>query len=286
MNRQTKRRLIEQLNQEFENVVAKNQRAQYASYMRSINEAVITELPQDKKAVRAIVARFTIRLDTAIKMFTLLTGITQSILGQETPQSKRLLEPLKPLLKAYDVRRPKQFAEIMYGMTTGRNLSERQQKFRPLVLSYYSGFTENIESIEKQAQRALQRTEIEKASGIFSDLETLREARVSLTQIKQELIAKYNDPKRVRRALDTELHEQAERTKLEQSKFMGYNFKVWNTQGDERVRRTDFHTSVSGKKVPIDGIFRGGGLVADYAGDTALPVGERISCRCYITYEN
>jgi hypothetical protein len=286
MNRQTKRRLVESLNKEFEDIVSKNQRAKYGSYIRSINEAIVNELPQDKKAVRAIVARFTIRLDTSIKLFTLLAGVSQIILGNTTPQSRALLAPLEALTKAYDPKRPKAFAKSMYELTTGRGLSARQERFRPLVLSYYGGFTENIESLEKQALRALQRSQVESASLVFQDLETLREARVPLTEIKKELIAKYNDPKRVVRALNTELHEQAERTKLEQSKFMGYNFKIWNTQRDERVRVTSFHTAVTGKKIPIDEPFKGGGQSAEYPGDVTLDVGERINCRCYITYSN
>lgn len=286
MNRQTKRRLVESLNNQFEDIVSKNQRAKYGSYIRSINEAIVTELPQDKKAVRAIVARFTIRLDTSIKLFTLLSGVSQLILGNVTPQSRALLAPLEALTKAYDPKRPKAFAKSMYELTTGRGLSKRQERFRPLMLSYYGGFTENIESLEKQAQRALQRSQVESASLVFKDLEILREARVPLLQIKNELIAKYNDPKRVVRALNTELHEQAERVKLEQSKFMGYNFKVWNTQRDERVRVTSFHTAVTGQKIPIDQPFAGGGQKADFPGDVTLDVGERINCRCYITYSN
>lgn len=286
MNRQTKRRLVEELNKEFEDVVSRKQRAQYGSYIRSINEAIVNELPQDKKAVREIVTRFTISTETSIKLFTLLAGVSQIIMGRITPQSRALLAPLQALTKAYNPRNPKRFAAMMYQMTTGRGLTERQKRFRPLVLSYYDGFTENIESIEKQAQRALQRTQVESASLVFQDLETLREARVPLTEIKRELIRKYNDPKRVERALNTELHEQAERTKLEQSKFMGYNFKIWNTQRDERVRDTRFHREVTGKRTPIDEPFRGGGQVAEYPGDTTLEVGERINCRCYVTYSN
>jgi hypothetical protein len=286
MNQQMKRRLVEELNAQFEDIISKNQRAKYGSYIRSINEAIVTELPQTKKAVREIVARFTIRLDTSIKLFTLLAGVSQIIMGNITPQSRRLLEPLTALTKAYDPKRPKSFVKAMYELTTGRGLSKRQERFRPLVLSYYGGFTENIESLEKQAQRALQRTQVESASLVFADLETLREAGVPLLQVKKELIAKYNDPKRVVRALNTELHEQAERVKLEQSKFMGYNFKVWNTKRDERVRVTTFHTAVANKKIPIEQDFRGGGFTAEYPGDVTLPVGERINCRCYITYTN
>jgi hypothetical protein len=187
-------------------------------------------------------------------------------------------------MRAYSVKSPKSFATAVYDMTAGRNTSERSKRFKPAILSYYDGFTENIETIEQQNKRALQRTEVEIASNIFKDLEDLREQRVPIRQAKEILIDKYNDPKRVTRALNTELHEQAERTKMEQSKFMGYTHKKWNAKDGHRP--TLFHSQVKGKIVPVDSTFRAGGEEAEYAGDVSLPVGERINCRCYITYHN
>ena len=287
MTPKQKRELIEQLSLAFEETVTKSERRKYVSYMRSITEAVVNELPSTKQDVAAIVRRFTIRPSTAVKMFTLLAGVSNVIMSRPTTARQRqLLKPIQEIMKVYKVKSPKSFAKAMLSLTTGRNMSERQKRFRPLLLSYYDGFTENIETLEEQEQRFRQRTEVERVSQVFADLETLREARIPITQIKKELIAKYNDPKRVERALDTELHEQAERVKLEQSKFMGYTKKRWNTQGDERVRRTRFHNAVAGKAVPINGEWRVGRIRADYPSDTSLPVSERIYCRCYVTYEN
>jgi len=287
MTPKQKRELVEKLSLAFEEVVTKSERRKYVSYMRSITQAVVNELPSTKRDVAAIVRRFTITPSTAVKMFTLLAGVSNLIMGRpSTARQRQLLKPIQDIMKVYKVSSPQSFAKSMLSLTTGRKMSERQKRFRPLLLSYYDGFTENIETLEQQEQRFRQRTEIERVSQVFEDLEKLREARIPITQIKNELINKYNDPKRVQRALDTELHEQAERVKLEQSKFMGYKKKRWNTQGDERVRRTRFHNGVAGKAVPIDGEWRVGRMRADYAGDTQLPVGERIYCRCYVTYEN
>ena len=287
MTPKQKRELVESLSNAFEEVVTKSERRKYVSYMRSINQAVVDELPQTRQDVMAIIKRFTIRPTTSVKMFTLLAGVSNVIMSRPSgARQRQILKPIQDLIKKYSVKSPKRFATAMLSLTTGRKLSERQKRFRPLLLSYYDGFTENIETLEQQEQRFRQRTEIERVSQVFEDLEKLREARIPITQIKNELIAKYNDPKRVTRALDTELHEQAERVKLEQSKFMGYTKKRWNTQGDERVRRTRFHNAVAGKAVPIDGEWRVGRDRADYPGDTQLPVGERIYCRCYVTYEN
>lgn len=286
MNRQTKLKLVEKLNNEFENLLSQKQRANYASYMRAINEEVIEKVPKTKKQVREIVKKHQVDTTVAAKMFTVLSGVENYLLNDPTRKSRKLLKPLEPIMRVYNVRSPKTFAQGIYDMTAGRNTSERSKRFKPALLSYYDGFTENIESLEKQNQRALQRTEVEKASQVFKDLEDLREARVPIREAKKILLEKYNDPVRVTRALNTELHEQAERTKLEQSKFMGYTHKRWNTQGDEKVRRTAFHNSVNGKVVPIDSVFKGGGQVAEYPSDVTLDVGERINCRCFITYHN
>lgn len=287
MTPKQKRELVEKLSLAFEEVVKKSERVKYYAYMRSINEAVVDELPTNRRGVLEIIKRFTITPTTAVKMFTLLSGVNNVIMSRPTTARQRaLLKPIQDLMKAYSVKSPKRFATAMLKLTNGRNLSNRAKRFRPLLLSYYDGFTENIETLEQQEQRQRQRTEIERVSQVFEDIEVLREARVPIRQAKKELIAKYGDPKRVQRALDTELHEQAERVKLEQSKFMGYTKKRWNTIGDERVRRTRFHNGVAGQVVPIGSKFSAAGLTADYAGDTELPVGERIYCRCYVTYEN
>lgn len=287
MTPKQKRELIEQLTLAFEETVTRSERAKYYAYMRKINETVLDELPTNRRGVLEIIKRFTITPSTAVKMFTLLTGVSNVIMSRPTTARQRaLFKPIQELMKQYSVKSPKRFATAMLKLTNGRNMSERQKRFRPLLLSYYDGFTENIETLEQQEQRQRQRTEIERVSQVFEDLEVLREARVPIRQAKKELLKKYNDPKRVQRALDTELHEQAERVKLEQSKFMGYTKKRWNTIGDERVRRTRFHNGVANTTVPIGSKFSAGGVTADYPGDTELPVGERIYCRCYVTYEN
>ena len=284
MSRPAKLKLVDELNAAFEDLVAEKERNKYGTYMRSINEAIINNPPKNRKQLREIVKQQTVDTSVATKMFTVLNGVENLLLNEPNRKSNKLLKPLEVVMNAYSVRSPKSFATAIYDMTAGRNNSEREKRFKPALLSYYDGFTENIESIEKQTQRALQRTELEVASGIFKDLEDLREQRVSVNETKKILIDKYNDPKRVVRALNTELHEQAERTKLEQSKFMGFTHKRWNAKDGHRPTR--FHNQVKGKIVPIDNPFRAAGEEADFPGDIGLPVGERINCRCYVTYHN
>lgn len=278
--------LAEQLQREFEDLVTEKEQRKYGKFVRENTAALIDKRPKNKREALKLLSKNKIDTKTSTKMFTALNGVMTKILNPETREARKKLKPLDGLMRVYNVNNPKSFAKEVYSMTTGSGMSERNKRFRPLLLSYYDGFTENIESEAKQAERAMQRAELEKVSSVFKDLEDLREQRIPIGQVKKQLIAKYGDPKRVKRALNTELHEQAERVKVEQSKFMGYTHKKWNTQKDERVRRTRFHNQIAGVSVPIDDKFKAAGLEADYAGDLSLPVGERINCRCFITYHN
>ena len=284
MTPKAKRELLERLNAAFESEVAEVQRPKMRQFIQTINEEIIETMPRSAREIRDIVRKHTISNTFSIKMFTVLQGVTAVIMGRPTLNSK--VREIEALMKTYTVMRPKAFAKSVRNMTTGRAMSGTQQRFRPILLSYYDGFTETIETVEQQTMRALHRTQVESKSRMFRDIEELREQRIPLRRMKNILKERYLDDLRVDVAVETELHEQAERVKLEGSKFMGYTHKEWVTQGDERVRKTRFHQHVEGKIVPIDSDFRAGGLVADYPSDPRLPVGERIRCRCYVIYHN
>lgn len=287
MRANLKKELVDRLNQEFESLLAKKERPKYARHLRTITKKIVETRPQNRREMQRIITSQRLDLKTSTKMFVVLANATSLIMATPTtPQQKEKLAPLQQIMRAYNVMEPKRFAENVYNMTTGKNMTARNKRFRQTLLSYYDGFTENIETAEQQSNRALVRTQLEARNQMFKDLEDLREARVPVARQKTILLEKYNNPVRIQRALNTELHEQAERTKLEVSKYMKYTHKEWNTQRDEKVRRTKFHNSIDRKRVPIDSQFRAGGLTADHPGDINLPAGERINCRCYITYFN
>jgi len=282
-----KRQLVEQLNAEFEKLLANKEKSKYSKYIRETSEKIIDKRPKNRIEMQKIIRQQKLDTKTATKMFNVLANTTALIMNppKDLKQQKKL-QPLQQIMRAYSVTSPRTFANSVYQMTTGRNMSTKNEQFRPAMLSYYSGFTENIETADQQYQRALQRSTLEAESAIFKDFEDMRRERIPVTKQKTLLLEKYASPVRVQRILETELHEQAERTKLETSKFMQYTHKEWNTQRDERVRKTKFHTTVDRKRIPIDSNFKGGGFEADYPGDIKLPPGERINCRCYITYFN
>lgn len=287
MRPSAKQQLIEQLNKAFEEKIQSKQKAKYSKYVRELTEKLVDKKPKNRIEMQKIIRAQKLDTKTATRMFTVLGSVSASIMNPpNTLQERQKLEPLKQIMRAYSVTSPRTFADNVYNMTTGRNMSKKNEQFRPALLSYYSGFTETIETADQQYQRALQRSQLESKSAIFEDFEDMRRERIPVTKQKTLLLEKYTNPIRVQRLLETELHEQSERTKLEQSKFMQYTHKEWNTQRDERVRNTKFHQIVDKQRVPINSNFRGGGEEADYPGDIGLPPGERINCRCYVTYFN
>lgn len=60
--------------------------------------------------------------------------------------------------------------------------------------------------------------------------------------------------------------------------------KIWNTMRDSKVRRTAFHTNIDFKTADIDGLFENNGFFAYCPADSALPMWERLNCRCYLTF--
>lgn len=61
--------------------------------------------------------------------------------------------------------------------------------------------------------------------------------------------------------------------------------KIWNTQRDDRVRKTTFHNGVADMEVGINEPFTVGVNSAMYPSDSSLPNYERYNCRCYLTYK-
>lgn len=286
MSPKQKRDLIDRINEAFLEQAKETHARKYRKNFKRLVDDILTKRPRTRREIADLIRKNQIDIKDNLLLFTVLNTVTSLIARRPTKEEQPLVAPIQEAMKRFNVLKPKQFAKSIWHMITGKKQTQAEKRFRPILLSYYDDYTENTESIEQQMQRSLFRARLETMNDLFQDIEELREQRLNANQIKKALLAKYNDPYRINRALDTELHEQAERTKLEQSKFMGYTHKQWNTQNDERVRKTNFHNAVSKKRIPIEQSWKIGTTVADYPGDIRLPPGERIFCRCYITYHN
>jgi hypothetical protein len=116
----------------------------------------------------------------------------------------------------------------------------------------------------------------------------------TFVEIRKDMRAKFGEQIdfRVRRLVDTELHDLAENTKLNQHLLMGYTHKKWNSQGDSKVRNDRkgkiqaSHVVMSDRKpIPVKNKFKmfGGGSGL-YPSDPQLPPKDRINCRCFLTF--
>lgn len=91
-----------------------------------------------------------------------------------------------------------------------------------------------------------------------------------------------------------DIQEMKERTNLfEQNSAISYmmnltmlnkRYKTWNTQRDDKVRKTQFHSVIDGVTVGINSPFEVNGYVAMYPAHRTLPDFDRFNCRCYLTY--
>lgn len=82
--------------------------------------------------------------------------------------------------------------------------------------------------------------------------------------------------------LETQAHETYENAKNIVAKEQGLKYKYWRTQRDSRVRRS--HQLLDGKIIKQDEKFKVGSSFASIPGDSDLPIGERINCRCGLEY--
>lgn len=290
MTKKQKNKLIDAMNEAFQEEVKKQTKSKYRKSFNKLVEEMIEKRPRTRREIYNLMQKHQIDFRDNILMFNVLNTVTSLIARKPTGKAKELSKGMVDIMRGFNILNPKRFARSVWKMIKGsRTQTAKEKRFRPILLSYYDGFTENIEEEVKQSERALLRTRLETMNDLFRDIEELREQRISAPKIKKQLLEKYDDSFRINRALDTELHEQAERTKMEQSKFMGFTHKQWNTQGDERVRNTLFHNTVkspTNRRIPIDATWKVGTEAADYPGDIRLSAKERIFCRCYVTYHN
>jgi hypothetical protein len=254
---------------------------------------------------------------------TLFSGIKIITEGTKLPpKEQNMVEPLRVLLKRYPVSKPKLLAKKMdmFAVTyitkkTVSGLGINDEETIKYVNKYFNNHRDfikkELEVNKKNIQKIHTTIKNNTSKAILKDMRKNINARkvetivgkdglektvkrpLTREEIRQNLIKEYGDEQRFRvnRIVNTELHDLAETTTYNQHLLYGFTHKTWNTQQDSRVRdgkqkgsRAN-HRAMHGKTIPIDSKFNvlGGGKGA-YPGDPSLPPGQRINCRCYLTY--
>jgi len=279
---------IDQINDAFIAILTKEKAKGYEKYIRSIRKEMVDNVDKlTPTKVKQIIQSAKINLDDVALLFIIQNAILLIVGKKLKKKERRSLAPIIALLALYSIKNPKKFVRKIVKISKGQKLNDREKE----ALSLINGFKEDnakvLESARKLARKQLDTSQLKSRTSqrMVKDLNKGLEEKKSIAQIKNSLVRKYNKLSNIERTLDTELHAQSEFVRLEHSKAVGYTHKKWKTQGDSRVRHTNFHENVSNKVVPIDSDFRAGGLRASQPGDNSLPPSDRIRCRCYLEFE-
>jgi hypothetical protein len=280
---------VDQINDAFIKVLTKENSKQYARYIRAINKEMIDNvdnLTPDK--VKSIIKGAKINVDDIALLFIIQNAILL-IVGKKIPRKKMDISilPIVAVLAMYSLKRPERFVAKLIKINKGVGLNDNEKKARAIIKGFKIDNEKVLKDARKIARKQLDLSQLKSKTSrrMVRDMNEMVKEKMSIKDIKNNLVKKYNTLSNVERTLDTELHAQSEYVRKEHSKALGMTMKVWNTQLDSRVRDTKFHEQVKGKKVSIDKDFKIAGMVASQPGDTRLPPSERIRCRCFLTYE-
>ena len=248
---------------------------------------------------------------------TLLSGITNVIENQRlAPQDRRMLKPIIAFLSVYSPKNPQLLAQKIDKLsnafisrnTTGLNKVELKafesvksyfNQNRDFIRTELKANAKRLTEVHKQIKSNISKTILKdlkreintriEVKVITKDGEKIVKRPKTFVEIRKDMRAKFGKQIdfRVKRMVDTELHDLAENTKQAQHLLMGFTNKKWNTQGDSKVRdeAKANHKLMNGKTIPIKNKFRvAGGGTGMYPGDPELPPRQRINCRCFLTY--
>jgi hypothetical protein len=320
-----KKAIIDKLNDAF---IERGIKSNTIAYKRFFDKAITESLKASKgkavgsraikKALNSIVINKSAYVRQTYNM-AVLSGITNIIENQGiSALDRKTLAPLITLLDKYPVTKPELLAAkvdiITVAILSGKvsSLNSVEKAVTPMVRRYYNNnlpFIKeslkvnrvNIINVNKQIKSNISRTiakelrsQINQRVTIVTDPKFKAVKRPkTFAEIRKDMRAKFGEQIdfRVRRLVDTELHDLAENTKLNQHLLMGYTHKKWNSQGDSKVRNDRkgktqaSHVVMDGTIIPVKNKFKmfGGGSGL-YPSDPQLPPKDRINCRCFLTF--
>lgn len=289
----TKNELIDQINDAFISIIAKENNKQYGLYLKRINKKIIDNVDDlTPSKLKAIVNSENVNIKNSVLLFSVLNAILLIMNNKKlTKKEKDNLAPIIAVLGIYAITRPKHTTTRLVKIVNNtKGLNDNEKKVKKLLNQYFKENEKAISKANKAVDSNLKKSTSKYASNVTKsirkDISKAMRQEKDIDVVRKELNKKYTVKSSViDRNLNTEIHAQAETVKLEFSKESGFTHKTWKTQGDSRVRETKWHIAVANKRIPIDSDFRSGGLVASRPGDPRLPAGERIRCRCYLIYD-
>jgi flagellar biosynthesis GTPase FlhF len=292
MTRKQRLKLIDEINDEFIAFLRDYRGSRYEKYFKNINDRIIENANSLTPAlINAIVAQETEGLDTEdVAIFGMILGAITTILenARLNREQRQSVAPIIGMIGIFAITSPKTFVRKTYTSLKAPK-SANEKRVSQLLNNYKTTHQEELQEIQRKQKEALMRSQREAKLGmskrVIRDMNELVQEGKDTASQQRALRRKYNASKALNRTIDTEMHSNLETAKLEQSRNMGFTKKQWRTQGDSRVRSTPFHNQVANKIVDIDKDFNIGRFTASAPGDSRLPPGERINCRCYLVYK-
>jgi len=295
MNVKTRRRLIENLTNAFSAVLVEREGSKVARYVKKINREIIDNIESiTADRVKQLIEETPLKIGNATMMALVLSSITQILEDQRMNRRKKqamqgiiAVSAMFNLKQATSYKKAETFARNIHSSISApkgnvyKKASSQLNAFKSNNADMYNKARVTTERNIRQAQLVSKRS---MSKAVLSEYQKMVEEGKPRESIRYHLQRRYNNEASVRRAVETESHNQIESTKRIQAEEIGYTHKTWFTQSDPKVRGTRFHKGVHGKKVPIDSEFRAGGQSANNPSDMKLKPKDRINCRCYLIY--
>ena len=293
MKAKARKKLIENLNNAFADVIEEREGSKIARYIKRINTEIIDNVETiTPNQIRNKIESSPLQIGNTVKMSLIVSSIALLLDKRRLDKERRRkmagilgIMGLYGLSKVNSEKKALTFAKNVHNSVSApkSNLNKKGAVYLKAFLDsnevLYNKVKKearkNIESAQRVSKLSMSKKVLKEYKEKIEDGEPINKIRYSLKR-------KYNNNKVVRRAVETESHNQLETAKLEQGKDYGYTHKTWFTQSDHRVRDTRFHKAVHGKKIPIDSEFRAGGQSVKNPGGMGLKAKDRINCRCYL----
>ena len=318
-----KKVIIDNLNSAFIEQGIKSNTRDYEKFFDKTISRSLGLLPKDNvtnKDLRRVVNGININKSSYLRQtynMTVLSGLTNIIENQRIKlEDRALLLPLLLILSRYPTTKPVTLALKIDKVTKAilsnkiSTLSGTEKAIAPSLRKYYNSNSTFIKeqlainrkkivkihreiksNVSKTILKTLKSEIIERITIVTDDKFKDIKRPKTFKEIRESMRSKFGKQidYRVRRIVDTELHDLAENTKHNQHLMMGYTHKKWNTQGDSLVRDETQanHKALNSVTIPVKNKFKMVGKAggrALYPSDPSLPPSQRINCRCFLTY--
>lgn len=272
-----KLKIIEKMALVFEAQQIKRAAPHYRKYYKQVSAEIMSELTNTNKLTKTSVNRIA-------KMFKIDVSFVQYNMNIMRLQAEIEQALIEGRITANNANKMINYVERT-GSLDIREIAKVSTMFLKTFLKNNRKYVARINrETVIQVNRITKEIQNSQSQRIFKKYKAIRNRAKSFEALRSELRATFqNDAKKIETVLRTEIHATNEQVKLSLQSLSGYTHKIWHTEGDLKVRAT--HARINNNKVKITEYFIIGNSRASFPGDPKLPVGERINCRCYLTFE-